>query len=312
MTGRDAMAEGPGGLLLEDEALRDGLQMEPEVLRLEEKLALYHLLAGSGIRRIQVGSFVHPKIVPQMADTDDLIRAIGKAGKAVLTALVLNEKGLERALACGMGHLSMSVSASDTHSRKNAGKPAAEALDSMTRLIARAVGEGLEVRAGFQCSFGCVYEGAIPPETVLRGVARMAEAGAAEVNLADTAGMASPYSVQSLVRRAAGELPGVRLSLHLHDTAGLGLANMYAGYEAGVRIFDVAAGGLGGCPFVKGAAGNVPTEDAVNMFQSMGIETGIDLKALCEAVRFLEDRLGRTLPGRMSRILREAGYDGKA
>jgi len=296
-------------LLLEDEALRDGLQMESKVLGLDEKLELFRLLEGAGIKRIQVGSFVHPKIVPQMADTDELIRAIGETKGTVLTALVLNEKGLERALACGMKHLSMSVSASDTHSRKNAGMPADEALNSMTRLISRAAGEGVQVRAGFMCSFGCVYEGSINPDRVMDGITRMAEAGASEVNLADTTGMANPYSVGSLVQRANRELPGVSVSLHLHDTAGLGLANMFAGYEAGVRTFDVAAGGLGGCPFVKGAAGNIPTEDAVNMFESMGVDTGIDLDAVCGAVGFLESTLGRALPGRMSRVLEGSGCD---
>ena len=296
-------------LILEDEALRDGLQMESKVLGLEEKLELFRLLEGAGIRRIQVGSFVHPGIVPQMADTDELIRAIGETKETVLTALVLNEKGLERALACGIKHLSMSVSASDTHSRKNAGMPADEALDSMTRLISRAAGEGVQVRAGFMCSFGCIYEGSINPDRVMDDITRMAEAGASEVNLADTTGMANPYSVGSLVQRANRELPGVSVSLHLHDTAGLGLANMLAGYEAGVRTFDVAAGGLGGCPFVKGAAGNIPTEDAVNMFESMGVDTGIDLDAVCGAVDFLESTLGRALPGRMSRVLEGSGCD---
>ncbi len=296
-------------LLLEDEALRDGLQMESEIFSLEEKLELFHLLEGAGIRRIQVGSFVHPRVVPQMADTDELVQAIGETKGTVLTALVLNEKGLERALACGVRHLSMSVSASDIHSRKNAGMPADEALDSMTRLISRATETGIQVRAGFQCSFGCVYEGVVEPDRVMDGISRMAQAGAAEVNLADTTGMASPYSVGSLVDRANRELPGVSVSLHLHDTTGLGLANMFAGYEAGVRIFDVAAGGLGGCPFVKGAAGNTPTEDAVNMFESMGVDTGVDLNALCAAVGFLESRLGRVLPGRMSRVLEGVGCD---
>ncbi|UCF31580.1 MAG: hydroxymethylglutaryl-CoA lyase [bacterium] len=292
-----------GELLLEDEALRDGLQMESRIFSLEEKLHLFRLLEGSGIKRIQVGSFVHPKIVPQMADTDELVRAIGRTEKTVVSALVLNEKGLDRALACGVGHLSMSVSASDTHSRKNAGKPADEALDSMTELIARAAGEGILVRAGYQCSFGCVYEGVVDPDRVLEGVTRMARAGAVEVNLADTAGMANPRSVRRLSDRVIRELPGASVSLHLHDTAGLGLANMLAGFEAGVRIFDVAAGGLGGCPFVKGAAGNVPTEDAVNMFESMGIATGIDLEGVCRVVGMLEEKLGRSLPGRMSRVL---------
>ncbi len=308
ITGKQQESQLPE-LILEDEALRDGLQMESAILSLEEKLQLFRLLKGAGVRRIQVGSFVHPKIVPQMADTDELIRTIGDPEGIVLTALVLNEKGLERALATGIGHLSMSVSASDTHSRKNAGKPADEALDNMTELIRSAAASGVRVRAGLQCSFGCVYEGTVEVEKVIRGLTRMAHAGASEVNLADTAGMANPHVVRDLVGRVRDEFPDIPVSLHLHDTRGLGLANMYAGYEAEVRIFDTAAGGLGGCPFVKGAAGNVPTEDAVNMFESMGVNTGIDLDILIDAIGFLENRLGRSLPGRMGKVLAGAEND---
>jgi hydroxymethylglutaryl-CoA lyase len=290
-------------LLLEDEALRDGLQMESRIFSFEEKLNLYRMLKNAGVKRIQVGSFVHPQVVPQMADTDELIRTIGKQEECVISALILNDKGLERALECGVAHVSMSVSVSDTHSRKNARRPAAEALESMTRLIREALAAGLNVRAGLQCAFGCVYEGHIAEDAVMAAAHEMVTAGAAEINLADTTGMATPLSIRHLVRRFRREFPDTSVSLHLHDTRGLGLANMFSGYEEGVRSFDVCAGGLGGCPFVKGAAGNVPTEDAVNMFESAGVPTGIDLPALCEAVAFLESILDRTLPGRMSRVM---------
>jgi hydroxymethylglutaryl-CoA lyase len=290
-------------LLLEDEALRDGLQMESRIFSLEEKVQIYRLLAKAGIKRIQVGSFVHPKIVPQMADTDELIQAIGNQDGPVISALILNDKGLERALRCGAPHVSMSVSVSDTHSRKNARQPATEALASMAQLIDEALSAGLDVRAGLQCVFGCVYEGHISEDAVLAASGKMVEAGAREINLADTTGMATPQSIRNLVRRFTNEFPDVKASLHLHDTRGLGLANMFSGYEVGVRSFDVCAAGLGGCPFVKGAAGNVPTEDAVNMFESMGIATGIDLSLISEAVAFLEKALDRRLPGRMRRVL---------
>jgi len=290
-------------LLLEDEALRDGLQIESQRFTLDQKIECFNLLKKAGVRRIQVGSFVHPKIVPQMADSDELIRALGKQEDTVISALILNDKGLERALACSVNHVSMSVSISDTHSRKNARRSAAEALSSMVELIKNARNEGLEVRAGLQSAFGCVYEGAISEKAVLAAAEKMSLAGVNEINLADSSGMANPYSIKSLVKRVAREFPEVRISLHLHDTRGLGLANMYSGYEAGVRVFDVCARGLGGCPFIKGAAGNVPTEDAVNMFDSMGIETGIDLKQLIEAVVYLEKTLNRTLPGRMNRVI---------
>ncbi|UCH07743.1 MAG: hydroxymethylglutaryl-CoA lyase [Deltaproteobacteria bacterium] len=294
-------------LLLEDEALRDGFQMESRIFSLDEKVQLFQILKNAGVKRIQVGSFVHPEIIPQMANTDELIRTLGVQEDTVVSALILNAKGLERALDCGVPHVSMSVSVSDTHSRKNAGRPATEALETMTQLISRALGSGLKVRAGLQCAFGCVYEGRISEEVVLSSAEEMVQAGAKEINLADTTGMATPYSVRSLIGRVKKAFPDIRISLHLHDTRGLGLANMLSGYEVGIRIFDVCAGGLGGCPFVKGAAGNVPTEDAVNMFESMGIRTGIDLKGICDAVAVLEDALGRKLPGRMKRVLEYKG-----
>lgn len=290
-------------IVFEDEALRDGLQMESRIFSLEEKLEIYRVLKNAGVKRIQVGSFVHPKIVPQMADTDELIRTIGKQEETVVSALILNDKGLERALNCGVPHVSMSVSVSDTHSRKNARRPAAEALDSMTQLIREALAAGLDIRAGLQCVFGCVYEGQISETAVLNAAEKMIQTGATEINLADTTGMADPMSIRHMVEVFNKEYPDTRISLHLHDPRGLGLANLFSGYEAGVRSFDVCAGGLGGCPFVKGAAGNVPTEDAVNMFETMGIATGIDLKVLCEAVTLLENALDRTLPGRMKRVL---------
>ncbi len=290
-------------ILFEDEALRDGLQMESRIFSLEEKLEIYRMLKRAGIKRIQVGSFVHPKIVPQMADTDELIRTIGKQEDTIVSALILNDKGLERALNCKVPHVSMSVSVSDTHSRKNARRSAAEALASMTELIREALFAGLDVRAGLQCVFGCVYEGQITETAVLNAAEKMVRAGAREINLADTTGMADPWSIRHMVQVFKKEYPDLLISLHLHDTRGLGLANLFSGYEAGVRSFDVCTGGLGGCPFVKGAAGNVPTEDAVNMFESMGIATGIDLKVLSEAVAFLENALDRTLPGRMKRVL---------
>ncbi|BBO90516.1 hydroxymethylglutaryl-CoA lyase [Desulfosarcina ovata] len=292
----------PPELLLEDEALRDGLQVEARIFSLEEKLHLFRLMRNAGVKRIQVGAFVHSRIIPQMADTDELVRTIGKQDATVVSALILNDKGLERALDCGVSHLSMSVSMSDTHSRKNARKPAAEALASMTRLIGDALKSGLDVRAGLQCVFGCIYEGRISEDAVLRATEKMVATGVKEINLADTTGMASPLAIRKMVTHVQDAFPGIRISLHLHDTRGLGLANMFAGYEAGVRSFDTCTAGLGGCPFVKGAAGNVPTEDAVNLFESMGIATGIDLAALCEAVDYLETTLVRPLPGRMRRV----------
>jgi hydroxymethylglutaryl-CoA lyase len=295
-----------GKLLIEDEALRDGLQMESRLFNLEEKLTFFNLLKSSGLKRIQVGSFVHPKIVPQMADTGELIQAIPETDRHLATALILNEKGLERALQSGVGHVSMSVSVSDTHSRKNARRSASDALSAMTGLIRLALTSGLEVRAGLQCAFGCAYEGAVAEKAVVEAAEKMVQTGIKEINLADSTGMATPLAVRSLVGKMYDAFPDIRISLHLHDTRGLALLNMFAGYESGVRIFDTCAGGLGGCPFIKRAAGNIPTEDAVHMFEAMGISTGLDIETLCKAVIYLEEKLGRRLPGRMKHVL---GYE---
>lgn len=292
---------------IEDETLRDGLQSESKVLTTEQKQWIFKGLVEAGIRRLQVGSFVHAAYVPQMADTEELISRIDTRNGVLLTGLILNRKGLERALACGLTHLSMSVSASDKHSQRNVRKSADQSLAEMTELIREAVQAGVKVRAGVQCAFGCVYQGPIPTDIVLSALDKMASAGAQELNLADTTGMANPRQVLELASLVQEHLSENKLSLHLHDTRGLGLANMHAGYQAGVRIFDMAAGGLGGCPFVRGAAGNVATEDAVNMFESMGVKTGIRLDKLCSVVDDLQDLFGRRLPGRMCTVLKAAG-----
>jgi hydroxymethylglutaryl-CoA lyase len=295
-------------VILEDESLRDGLQFEQKILALEEKLSLFRLLAAAGVKRLQVGSLVHPKVVPQMADTDEFIRSVrNETPKVLITALVLNDRGLERALKCGLGHLSMSSSASNSHSLKNVKRPAAEAFASLLDLIRQAVGSGMQVRAGVQCAFGCVYEGVVAEDRVIEMAVRLAQTGANELNLADTTGMANPLQVRRLIARTRAAVPHLPISIHLHDTRGLGLANMLAAYEEGVDIFDVSAGGLGGCPFVKGASGNVAAEDAVNLFEQIGVETGIDLKVLCQAVDRYEELLGRSLPGRMNRVLKSQG-----
>ena len=292
-----------GFVALEDTTLRDGLQSEEIELTVEEKALLFGMLVDAGVRRIQVGSFVHPGIVPQMAGVEELIRQVNPPPEVRLSALILNGRGLDRALKCGLKHINLSVSASDTHSRKNVNRSFDEAQAEMIALTGHAVSQGMAVQAGVQCAFGCVYEGAIPEERVLSTLQYLSESGAGELYLADTTGMAHPRQITGMVEQATHLLPGKPLSLHLHDMRGLGLANIIAGYEAGVRAFDAAVGGLGGCPFVKGAAGNVPTEDAVNLFARMGVDTGIRLSELCRIVDWLESRLGRRLPGRMCRVL---------
>ena len=288
-----------GGVVLEEQSLRDGLQNEGRLFSLQEKLEIVRLLAEAGIRRLQIGSFVDPRKVPQMGQTEALAERVQADWPQLqCSALVLNARGLDRALRCGLRHLSLSVSVSDTHSRANAGCAAGEALDRMAGLVRTAVDRGIAVRAGVQCAFGCVDEGRVEAEHVLDAVRRLTAAGATEVNLADTAGMAQPLQIRQLVAGVRHAAPEAVLSLHLHDTGGLGLANMSAGYEAGVRLFDVSVGGLGGCPFIRGAAGNIAAEDAVRLFTQRGEETGIDLDRLVKVTLYYEELLGRELPGK--------------
>lgn len=291
-------------VVLEEESLRDGLQAESRLFGLAEKMEIVRLLALAGVRRLQLGSFVNPRSVPQVANTDALVSLVqGQYPDILCTALVLNEKGLERAVRSGLDHLDVSVFVSDATSRLHTGRPAAEVMETVTRMIGRAAADGIRIRAGVQGAFGCASEGVAPEATLLATVRRLAAAGAAEINLADTAGMAHPLQVKHLAARVRAAHPDIELSLHLHNTRGLGLVNMYAGYEAGVRLFDVAAGGLGGGPSVEGAAGNVATEDAVHLFHGMGVDTGIDLTRICRVVHHFETLLARQLPGRMNRVL---------
>ena len=255
------------------------------------------------VRRIQVGSFVHPKWVPQMADTDELFKRLKPRPGVVYSALVLNMAGLERALAVNARHLSISVSASETHSRKNLNKSVAEALDGIKPILERALGEGIAVRAGIQSALGCGFEGKIAVEKVVDIAKQYSAIGVSEINISDTAGLANPklvFDVVTAVRAAVD--PRIALSLHLHDTRGLGLANMVAGLQAGVAIYDAAVGGLGGCPFIPAAAGNISTEDAVFALEEMGVKTGIDWKKLCGVALEFERLLERRLPSRMAHL----------
>jgi hydroxymethylglutaryl-CoA lyase len=293
----------PKEVLIEDEALRDGLQIEKRVFSVDEKLALISAIADAGVRRIQVGSFVHPKWVPQMANTDELFARLPPREGLTYSALVLNRTGLDRAVKTGVKHLSISVSASETHSRKNANKSVAEALADIKPTIEQALAAGIAVRAGIQSALGCGYEGRVPLDRVLSIARQYGEIGVHEINIADTAGLANPRQVFEAVNAIRGVVPtGTRLSLHLHDTRGLGLANMYAGLLAGVATFDAAVGGLGGCPFIPAATGNIATEDAVFALQEMGVATGIDWTRLCKVASTLEQMLGRRLPSRMAHL----------
>ncbi len=293
------MSAGDPQVIIEESLPRDGLQNEQVVFSVGERAALINTLAGCGIRRIQIGSFVSPSRVPQMAGTEEVYELLEQREKVLYSALVLNRKGLERASACGIRHVSIFVSVSETHSRRNAGCSVDEAMSDALALIGAAVEQGFTVQAGVMNAFGCHFEGAVSSARVLEMIGRFVEEGAHEINLADTSGMANPAQVESLIP-AVQAMTEVPLGIHLHDTFGFGMANAYAAWRAGVRRFDASCGGVGGCPFIPGASGNLPTEDLAWFFESMGIDTGIQLGCLVEVVRGLELRLGRRLPGRLA------------
>ena len=298
----------PGQILFHEVGPRDGLQAEAEVVPTEKKAGWIGRLASSGIDAVQVGSFVHPEKVPQMADTDALFRRLAaetSAGtnrrRAVLSGLVLNEKGLERALACGVELVCMGVSASETHSRKNTGMGVAEATVRIVAMAKAAVAAGKPVQVAVQSAFGCGFEGPVPESRVLSICRTYADAGLLRISLADTAGHAQPEQVTRMYKALLALGPGLEAACHFHDTYGLGLANVWAAMRAGVRHVETSVAGLGGCPFTKIAGGNVCTEDFVHMLQRDGRRGDVRLDALLAIATDVAAFFGREMPGRVHR-----------
>lgn len=290
-------------IVLEEQGLRDGLQSEDKLVPTSVKLSTIDALVDAGLRRVQVCSFVHPRLVPQMADAEAVCRGLKPRPGVTYTALVLNEKGVQRAIDAGLRHVSASISVSDTHSRKNTRMSLPEAQQRYVSMVQLAKAAGLTVRGGLQCAFGCRYEGTISHQRVLELVDSHLALGVDELVLADSTGMAHPGSIQDLVGAAmerAGDRP---VALHLHDTEGKGLANVLAAMQVGARFFDTGFGGLGGCPFIKGASGNIPTEDLATMVGQMGKTTGIDVHAVVRITVSMGKFLGRDLPSKMHRVL---------
>jgi len=288
-------------IVLHEVGPRDGLQMERQVVPTEQKLRWIRALIAAGVDVVQVGSFVHPEKVPQMADTDRLFAELGRPAGALRSALVLNERGLERALAAGVDLLCMGVSASETHSRKNTGMGIAEATDRIVGIARRAGDAKLKVQVSVQSAFGCGYEGPVPEERVLDLVERFLDAGLTNLSLADTAGHATPDRVERLFGELLAAQPGVEAACHFHNTYGLALANCWAAYGAGVTSFESSVAGLGGCPFTKVAGGNTCTEDFVHMLQGMGLRADVKLDALCEVAGDVARFFGRQMPGTVYR-----------
>jgi hydroxymethylglutaryl-CoA lyase len=288
-------------IILHEVGLRDGLQIEKETVPTEQKIKWIEALVGAGVDIIQVGSFVHQQKVPQMADTDQLFAHFNqrdrKPAKTRLSGLVLNEKGLERGLKCGVEYFCMGVSASDTHSRKNTGMSTAEATDRIIAMARAAREAGAAVQVSVQSAFGCGYEGVVPESRVIEIARRFVDAGLRTLSLADTAGHATPDQVERLFTAAAALDPGIECACHLHNTYGLGLANAYAALRVGVKYFESAFAGLGGCPFTAVTGGNVCTEDLVHLLQRMGRRHDVRLDLLIELSRDAARFFGREMAG---------------
>lgn len=299
--------------ILQEVGPRDGLQNEAGTLPTPAKLELIERLALSGLRRIEVTSFVSPRWIPQLADADDLVPLLPALPGVVYGALVPNLEGYERFRAAGgLAVAAFFVSASETHNRKNVNRSVAEHLERLRPVAERAKADGVRLRAYVSTVCGCPYEGTVAVGAVVRLVEDLLALGADEISLGDTIGVGHPAQVRAIVGAVAGAAPLERIALHCHDTYGRALANVQAGFEAGVRIFDAALGGLGGCPYAPGASGNVATEDVVDLFEAAGLATGVDLARLVEASAWLEDEvLQRPLPGRVYRARRAAaGREG--
>ncbi len=286
-------------LVLHEVGPRDGLQMERAVVPTAVKEAWIRRVLAAGLDIVQVGSFVHPEKVPQMADTDELFRRLSadRPAGGVLSGLVLNEKGLERGLRCGVEMFCVGASASETHSRKNTGMGTDEAVRRIVATAKEAAAAGKAVQVSVQSAFGCGFEGPIPEERVLGMVRAYLEAGLRQISLADTAGHAHPAQVERLFGAVKAMAPDVECTCHFHNTYGLGMANVYAAVRAGVTSIETSFAGLGGCPFTKVAAGNVATEDVVHALQREGVREDVDLGALVAIARDVAAHFGRDLPG---------------
>ncbi|MDE3094493.1 MAG: hydroxymethylglutaryl-CoA lyase [Chloroflexota bacterium] len=278
---------------------RDGLQNEDLFFETPRKLQLIARLAAAGLRRIEAASFVSPAAIPQMRDARDVMTQVLRRPGVTYVALVPNERGARDAIAAGADELATVVSASETHNQRNVNRAIEESLAGIEKVAALAAAAGLPWAGYVSTAFGCPYEGAVAPAQVLRVATRLRALGAYAVALGDTIGSADPRQVSALVREVREALPDVPLRLHFHDTRGTGLANVLAAMEEGIDSFDGSVGGLGGCPYAPGAAGNVATEDLVYMAHRMGIGTAVDLAALIDVARWVEALVGRALPGRV-------------
>ena len=276
---------------------RDGFQNEPEVIPTAEKVRLIEMLARTGVRRLELTSFVKAEVIPQLADAAEVLAQADIPEEVSRTVLIPNERGLDNALTQRdrFDEVNLFLSASETHNVKNVNRSVEDSLAGLERVIERALREGLRCEGVISVSFGCPYEGEVPPDRVFGIAERLVAAGCDEIAFGDTTGMANPRQVREFFEAAHERLAGTQLTAHFHNTRGQGLANVVAALEAGVRSFESSFGELGGCPVPRGATGNIATEDLVSMLHEMGYETGIDLERLVAAAREAQRVLGRSL-----------------
>jgi hydroxymethylglutaryl-CoA lyase len=296
---------------------RDGLQNETRPVPTADKIAMINALSRSGLRHIEITSFVNPKWIPQLADASDVARGIERLPGVEYSCLVPNRKGLESALGAGMREVAIFLSASETHNKKNVNKSIAQTLAAFEEVMEPAREAGARVRAYVSTVYGCPYEGRVDVDKVVELVTRLRQLGCYQISLGDTIGVATPRQVEAVLRRVVEVCPLEEVALHFHDTRGTALANILAGISLGVSTVDSALGGLGGCPYAPGASGNVATEDVVYMLEGMGVKTGVDIEALVDCSRQVSTWVGHELPSKylkahLGEVARSARLGAKA
>ena len=291
----------PPDVTLYEVGPRDGLQNESRMVPTDDKVKLINGLSETGLRAIEITSFVNPKWIPQLADGGDVSRRIARKPGLIYSALVPNRQGLDAAVAAGMKEVAVFMSASETHNKKNVNKTIAQTLDAFRDTVPPALAAGLRVRAYVSTVYGCPYEGAVDPGKAVELARALRELGCYQISLGDTIGVANPRQTRDVLTRVLAEMPAPEVAVHFHDTRGTALANILVSVDMGITTVDAALGGLGGCPYAPGASGNVATEDVVYMLEGMGIRTGIDLDRLVDCARLASTLVGHEVPSKYYR-----------
>jgi len=291
----------PPDVTLYEVGPRDGLQNESRMVPTDDKVKLIDALSETGLRAIEITSFVNPKWIPQLADGAEVSRRIGRKPGLVYSALVPNRQGLDAAIASGMKEVAVFMSASETHNKKNINKTIAQTLTAFRETVPPALAAGVRVRAYVSTVYGCPYEGAVDPARALELARALRDLGCYQISLGDTIGVANPRQVRDVLSRVLAEIPKPEVAVHFHDTRGTALANILVAVEMGITTVDAALGGLGGCPYAPGASGNVATEDVVYMLEGMGVNTGVDLDRLVDCARLASTVVGHEVPSKYYR-----------